>query len=466
MSSLTVFQALAAPAVRKAAPSNLASVDTTRGGWWPLVREPFAGAWQDGEEENVETVVSYSAVFACVSLISSDIAKMRLRLMEQDSKGIWEEVESASFSPFLRKPNRYQNRIQFFKWWMTSKLLHGNTYALKVRDARGVVVAMYILDPTRVRPLVAPDGSVFYELKRDNLSSLQDDVTVPASEIAHDIGCPLFHPLVGVSPIYACGLAAVEGLRIQNSSSKFFGNGSQPGGVLTAPGAISIETADRMKTYWETNFTGDNVGKVAVLGDGLTYEAMTVKAVEAQLIEQLKWTAENVCTAYHVPAYKIGIGNPPNFNSVEALDQQYYSQCLQEHIESLELVMDEALGLAPAKIDGKRMGVEFDLDDLMRMDTATLIKAEKDAAGIKKINESRKRLNLPPVVGGDTVYLQHQDYSLEALAKRDAMPDPFSAGKTTPPATAPRTDDEDMTDKVLVAIHAKAIEEGLYAVRS
>lgn len=453
--------------IRKAVPASLQSVEASTP-WWPIIREPFAGAWQVGSEESVETVVSYSAVFACESLISSDVAKMRLRLVEQDANDIWQEVESSAFSPFLRKPNRYQNRIQFFEWWMSSKLLHGNTYAVKQRDARGVVVAMYILDPTRVRPLVAPDGSVYYELKTDNLSGIDKDIIVPASEIAHDRCHPKFHPLVGLSPIYACGLAAVEGLRIQSSSSKFFSNGSQPGGVLTAPGAINADTADRMKTYWEENFTGDNVGKVAVLGDGLKYEPMSVNANDAQLIEQLRWTAENVCTAFRVPAYKVGIGNPPNFNSVEALDLQYYKQCLQYHIESLELVMDEALGLSPATINGKRMGVEFDLDDLLRMDTASLIKAEKEAAGIKKINESRKRLNLPPVTGGDTVYLQHQDYSLEALAKRDAMPDPFSAGKTTPqaPTPAPKADDEDMTDKMLVAIHAKAIEEGLYAVRS
>lgn len=421
--------------IRKAAPANLASVDTTRGGWWPLIREPFQGAWQQGEEESVETVLSYSVVLACATLIASDVAKMRLKLVEQDTDGIWTEVESSSFSPFLRKPNRYQNRIQFWFWWTISKLLHGNTYALKARDRRGVVVAQYILDPTRVRPLVAPDGSVFYELKKDNLSGLEQDLLVPASEILHDLCYPLFHPLVGVSPIYACGLAAVEGLRIQNSSSRFFSNGSQPGGVLTAPGAITPETALRMKEYWETNFTGDNVGKVAVLGDGLKYEAMSVNANDAQLIDQLKWTGENVCTAFKVPGYKVGIGDPPNFNSVEALDQQYYSQCLQFHIESSEAVQDEGLGLSPDKVEGRRLGVEFDLDDLFRMDSLTMIKAEKESAGIKKINESRKRLNLPPVKGGDTVYLQHQDYSLEALAKRDAMPDPFSAGK---PAQAPQ----------------------------
>ena len=50
--------------------------------------------------------------------------------------------------------------------------------------------------------------------------------------------------------------------------------------MLTAPGAIADATAARLKTYWDTNFSGDNTGKVAVLGDGLKYEAMSVNAVE------------------------------------------------------------------------------------------------------------------------------------------------------------------------------------------
>ena len=65
--------------------------------------------------------------------------------------------------------------------------------------------------------------------------------------------------------------AAVEALRIQDSSATFFGNGSKPGGILTAPGNISQATADRVKDFWDTNFTGANSGKVAVLGDGMQY---------------------------------------------------------------------------------------------------------------------------------------------------------------------------------------------------
>jgi len=187
----------------------------------------------------------------------------------------------------------------------------------------GVVTALYILAPLRVTPLVTTDGGVYYQIQRDDLNGLpQDSVTVPASEIIHDIMCALYHPLIGVTPIYAAGIAAAQGLAIQNNSTKFFGVGSAPSGILTAPGSISDETAARLKAYFETNFAGDNIGKVAVAGDGLKYEQLTMKAIDAQLIEQLKWTADTVCSCFHVPPYMIGIGPPPPYANVEPLVKQ------------------------------------------------------------------------------------------------------------------------------------------------
>src|SRR5690606_16668747 len=201
-------------------------------------------------------------------------------------------------------------------------------------------------DPQRVTPLVAEDGSVYYQLAQDNLSGVQAiNVTVPASEIIHDRMNCLFHPLVGISPLYACGLAAAQGLSIQSQSRKFFNNGSRPSGVLTAPGSISDETAARLKEAWETKFTGDNAGKVAILGDGLKYDAMVMKSSDAQLIEQLKMTAEMVCAAFHVPAFKVGIGAMPTYQNGETLNGIYYSDCLQSMIEQMEACLDEGLGL-------------------------------------------------------------------------------------------------------------------------
>ncbi|EOL7909571.1 phage portal protein, partial [Escherichia coli] len=120
-------------------------------------------------------------------------------------------------------------------------------------------------------------------------------------------------------------------------------------------------------------------------------------------------------------------GQPPSSDNVEALEQQYYSQCLQTLIESIELLLDEALET------GENESTEFDVTTLLRMDSERRMKTLGDAVKNTLLtpNEARKRENLPPLAGGDALYLQQQNYSLEALSRRDAREDPFaSTGKT------------------------------------
>src|SRR5262245_37965238 len=403
----------------------------SRGGWFPIIHEPFTGAWQRNMELRGESLLAYHAVYACIDRIASDIAKCRIRLVQQDSNNIWNETFSAAFSPVLRKPNNFQTRIQFFENWICSKLTVGNTYVLKARDDRNVVTDLYVLDPRSVYPYVAPNGDVYYKLGADNLAEVTEENTLPASEIIHDLSTIRYHPLCGIPPMLAATLPATQGLRIQINSTAFFENRAMPSGVLSAPGEIKDATAKRLKEYWSTQFQGTRQGKVAVLGDGLKFEPMTFTAVDSQLIEQLGLSAKMVCSAFGVPGHMVGAADPPSYNNTEALNQHYYSQTLQKYFESIELLLDEGLGLT--EVPGVIYGTEFDLDDLLRMDTSTLITAEGNAvkAAIKAPNEARARLNLKPVPGGDNPYLQQQNYSLEALAKRDET-NPL--GQPPPPA--------------------------------
>ena len=199
------------------------------GGWWPIVKEPFTGAWQRGITVPIEDAAAHPTFWACLTLIAGDVAKCRPRLMSADDDEpfrVSTEIENSAYSPVLRRPNHYQNRIQFYTSWILSKLTRGNAYALKERDARGVVSALYLLDPTRVRPLVTPTGDVYYALQQDVLASITEASTVvPASEIIHDSMNTLYHPLVGLSPVYACGHAALQATTIVSNATRLFQNG-------------------------------------------------------------------------------------------------------------------------------------------------------------------------------------------------------------------------------------------------
>jgi HK97 family phage portal protein len=414
----------------------LNSVPAGSGGWYPVIREPFSGAWQRNMEINTDAAASFHADFACKTLIARDIAKLRLKLVEKDKDDIWSEVTNPAFSPVLRRPNDYQTHNQFWEAWVLSKLSRGNTYVLKERDNRNVVVALHVLDPTRVQPLVADDGAVFYRLSSDNLAGI-GELVVPAREVIHDRMNCMFHPLVGTPPVFASGLASMLGMNAQKASALLFENSSMPGGIITAPEEMSDEQRLRFKTEWENNFTRLNRGRVAVMGGGLKYEPIAMTHVEGQMIESLKWSAEIVCSVYHVPPYKVGVGALPSYNNVQALNVEYYSQALQSHIEEIEEVLDHALGIGW----GVGLGTEFDTENLLRMDSVTQITAIQAAvgAGVMAPNEGRKKLDLKPAEGGDSPYLQQQNYSLAALAKRDAQDDPFKPATATPALPEPET---------------------------
>jgi HK97 family phage portal protein len=417
-------------------------------GWLPIIHEPFTGAWQRNREINVDTAVNNPTVYACATLISGDIGKLGLRLVEKDSNGVWNEIpDNPAYSPVLRKPNRYQTRIDFYMNWVMSKLLWGNTYVLKERDNRNVVTAMYILDPSRVRVLVSDDGTVFYQLNRDNLSGqAEETIVAPASEIIHDKMYPLFHPLVGVSPIIANGLAALAGVSMMRNSVALFENFARPAGIITSATALTDEKAKQFQEQWDQRYGRGGIGGTAILGGGWTYAPMSMSAVDAQLIDQLKWSAETICSCFHVPPYMIGVAAAPTYNNIEALNQNYYGQCLQLLIEQLEALLDEGLGLGPPY---NRYGTEFDREDLLLMDSATRADVAQKSiiGGGMSPNEARKRFyGLGPVKGGDSPYLQQQQFSLSALAERDQSK-PFAKPAAPPPAASAPTPSQETEEE-------------------
>lgn len=426
--------------LRRLAIKTLFPVDDSRG-WIPVFQESFIGAFQTDDPIALGDALAHPTVYACVTQIASDVGKLRLH-MTKSKGGIWVET---STPPVLVRPNKFQTRQKFIESWLISKLTYGNTYVLKVRSRSGDVIMLYVLDPQKVEPLVSESGDVFYRLKQDSLTTVSKDIdAVPASEIIHDTMECLFHPLVGVPPLYAASLATSQGLAMQKNSARFFQNNAQPGGILSAPGQIKDETAERIKTAWATKYTDENVGKIAVLGDDLKYQPLAVNATDSAMVDQLNWSDEKICSTYKVPPYKVHVGKPPTYQESETLDRKYFSDCLQRLIVSIETLLDEGLTLS------RGLGTAFSLEDLLRMDISLKMKTASEGVkgGVMAPNEGRKWFNWAPVKGGDTPYLQQQNYSLAALNERD---------KANPLVVAPPSEPPEMdeTDKGIRMLYEK-----------
>jgi hypothetical protein len=105
------------------------------------------------------------------------------------------------------------------------------------------------------------------------------------------------------------------------------------------------------------------------------------------------------------------------------------------------------------------LGTEFDIDNLLRMDSVTQMEVLEKASGVMTIDEKRGKIGLKPVEGGASVYLQQQNFSLEALAKRDAQDNPFAKGESPTPATpepsAEQVEGQRNTNAIVFAAHLR-----------
>lgn len=422
----------------------LNSVSSTWRGLWRTVSEAFSGAWQRNVEEKRGDLLTYPTLFGVIYRITSDIGKLPFRLM-REVNGIYAKTSNAAYSPVLTKPNKYQTAGQFREHWMLSKLTNGNTYVLKRRDARNVVTDLYVLDPERVLPMVSDAGEVFYQLQTDALSTLPRDypaerLIVPADEIIHDRCMTLHHPLVGVPPLAAAHWPTLKNMKIMRSATEFFANNAQPGGLLTAPAGMSEEDAKQVQDYWAQNFSGEKAGKVAVIGADMKFTPFAMKSIDSQMVEQMRYSDEQICQPFGVPPFMVGIGTIPSGLGVDGVYQLYYQNALQTHIEHMEALLQDGLKISDP------YEIEMDLEPLLRMDEAKRAEVESKLVQgkIKTPDEGRKRFGLPPTGGGDTLWGQNQDYPLGMLADRmswdPAMQPPAPPAPAPAPVDAPAPD--------------------------
>lgn len=409
-------------------------------GAWRRAYDFVTGAWQsDSSPKSADCAnpLLNSVTFACIRLLANDVAKLPLCLKRM-SNDVWKTVTDSPYWAVLRDPNFWQTRVEFYQGWIISLLHYGNTYVLMDKDARGICKRMTILDPRFVQPLIANEtGDIFYRvnMRSNPLAGLfnDQDVYIPAEWIIHHKYLPIEHPLIGCPPLRVAALASTTGNRILAAHNDLFLNGIVPPGVLILPEGATTDQVETLATQW-AEFRRS--GRTAVLEASTKFEPIAQKSIDSGALELLNFSNIDVCVAFGVPPWKIGIGTMPVGSNAETGNLLYLSQILQGLLEDIEALLDKKLQIPDD------LSAEFDVSALTRMDTKS--RYEAASLGVKggwlTPNEARAKADgLEPVEGGDTCYMQQQNFSLAALDARDRAP-PVALGGTTSAPNQGNTD--------------------------
>jgi len=364
-----------------------------------LVNWLGGGPTEAGVSINEANATTVTAVYACVARIAQAVGTLPVHVYQWSEAGA-QRIEGGTLPWLLGvEPNEFQSSVDFRQTLQPHLDLWGNAYAALERNGRGDVVALLPLLPDRMT-VERRAGRVRY------LAGLSDGtrVEIPASEVIH-----LKHfgldGLVGLSPIQQARGAVGLAKAAEDFGARFFKNDARPGVILECPGRLSDAAVARLKESWAERFSGPNQHRPAVLEEGIKLHEVGIPPQDAQFLETRRMQKEEVASIYGVPLSLLQSSEGRTYASAEQDDIQFVKYCIAPRVAVWESELNRKLFSARS---GGRQYVKFNLNGLLRGAFKDRMEAlvRGVQGGLFTPNEARSLEELPPMPGGDSLYLQ------------------------------------------------------------
>lgn len=363
---------------------------------------PVGQSTDAGVDVSEKTALTYLTVFACVSLIAGDLARLPLILYKKRADGGKNRAINHRLYDILKNvPN---NETDSFHWREVGQghcLLWGNSFSFVERNGMGEVKGLWQLpEPSKIE-LKRQNGRLVYKYRNGE----GIEVTRERDQIFHVAGFG-FNGLYGKSMITLAREAIGMGLAIEKFGSKYFGEGTHPAGTLEMDGYLGEKRTEYVKAF-KQGYAG--LGKshsVMVIEGGAKYKPLTIPLEDAQFLETKNHQKIEICGMYHVPPHKIAIhGQNSNYNNLEQENASYVDSCLMHWLVRWESAISHQLLTPKERSEG--FFAEFLVEGLLRGDSEARADyySKMLANGSLSPNEIRAKENQNPIKGGDQYFI-------------------------------------------------------------
>ncbi len=348
-----------------------------------------------GETSGPDKALTLSAYFAAIRAISEDVGKLPLIVYKHlKPRGKARATEHQLYRLLHDEPNREMSSMSFRETLTMHAIGWGNGYAEIVRDDKGNPIALWPIDPGRVR-IERSDGSkIVYAVS----AAHGKEIELQSRDVFHLHGLG-FDGLSGYSVAHLARESIGAALAAEKSGAALFGNGSQPAGVLEIPDHLPEEARKALRESWDSRFKGAaNAHKTAILEQGLQFKAIAVPNKDAQWIEMREFSVSELARWLRIPPHKIAHMRDATFSNIESQAREYVIDTLQPWLVRWEQEITRKLIANRTMIFAEHL-----VDGLLRGDTTIRFNAYQTAiaSGWMSRNEARSLENLNPVDGLD-----------------------------------------------------------------
>lgn len=368
---------------------------------------------------------SYGAVYrsqiwisTLVNKVAYGTARLPLKVYERKPDDSRAEARDTPFAKLLRNPNPRHDPFFFWLWTVSTFEVYGEAMWVKIREPGRAPTQVWPLHPANVVTHRNDRGVLMY---RFMYAQGEKYLEWTADDIVHFKSYNPDDQVRGMSRLEPLRQTILNEDASRRAAAAMWSNGGRPSFALTAPKALSQPAIDRLEANVKGLHQGvDNWGKIAILEEGLTPTLLPLNADDMQYIEGRKISREEACGMYDIP--------PP---VVQILDRATFSNITEQMRSLYRDTMPPRLGLYESTIDAQlrpdfdpqgNLYAEFLMDEVLRGAFEQRAAANQAAifSGQRTPDEVRKQDNLPPMPGGDRLYINAGAIPLEIANAEDA----------------------------------------------
>jgi len=347
-------------------------------------------------------IATYAALYRAQPSVATLVDKIansgaRLTFRVWDTRPATGKVEETT-SPFARlmqRPCRVMSTYNFWRWTFSTYEVYGEAFWLKQRNPETREVTSLIpMHPSRTTVKRDENGNVIYSftvgVASAGILEVSSDEVVPFLRYNPD---SLMRGMSRLEPLRSTLLNEDASRRATQSWWK---NGARPSVILKHPMELSQGAQDRIRAGFDASYAGaDNMGKAAVLEEGMDAMVIQLNAEEMQYIESRKLNLQEACMVFDVPPPVVHILDHATYSNITEQMRSMYRDTMSPRLEDFESVIEHAL--RPDFYPDPSHEGKFALDEVLRGDFETRATAVGNLIdkGVMKPSEARPMFDLP-----------------------------------------------------------------------
>jgi len=323
------------------------------------------------------------------------------------------DVTNGSIYNLFHRPNSSLSRYDLWKetaaWWF----LEGEAFWWFGSDySGGLPKEIFILDPRKMRNEGELRGGVDFDFRhiprRWFYHCGTELIPILSDEIIHFREWNPFNPVRGINPLVSLSLELEQDYYANKANSTLLKHNAIPQGLLKTDQTLRPEEADALEKRWESKYGQVKAGrKIAVLGKGTSFEALSFNPDVVKLFELKRWNLYTILAKYGIPPRVANISDKSTALSGKDTKEQhsaFWQYTLIPLLRQFEQILESQFFM---RFNLKETG-RFDLWDIPELQENEDSQSKRDIAeinaGLKTINDVLKERGKEPKPWGDTWY--------------------------------------------------------------